>query len=233
MANARKLQAEIDTTMKTIDEGLAEFDGLKAQVSACDAPQLKMKLEDELKRELKKLQKHRDAVKMWSSSGDVKDKSKLVEAKANIERRMEAFKVIERESKTKTYSKEGLMRGTDLTPEEKRRRLTTDWLDKLLERLNDESEAWEKEQEALEEEEGASGGGGKKKTLEKSRVEILALALTTHRFHVEKLERIRELVDAGRMDCDVVDGVKGAWRGHGRRARARARTPFGGSRTFF
>jgi CCR4-NOT transcription complex subunit 3 len=213
--SARKLQAEIEKTLKKIEEGLAEFDSLREQVVACEAAGQKAKLEDELKKELKKLQKHRDAVKAWAAGGDVKDKTKLVEAKGLIERRMEAFKLIERDSKTKQYSKEGLMRSADLTPEEKRRRTTTDWIDKLLDRLNDEAEEWEKEQEALEEDEslgggGGGGGGGKKKpSQEKSRVEVLTLAITAHRFHVEKLEQMRELTEAGRLDCDQVDSLKG------------------------
>ena len=222
MANARKLQAEIEKTLKKVEEGLEMFDSLKEQVMACDNPQAKAKYENELKHELKKLQKSRDSVKAWAASSDVKDKSKLIEVKGLIERRMEAFKVIERDSKTKQYSKEGLMRSTELTPEEKRRRQTTDWLDKMLERLSDEADEWEKEQEALEEDEGTGSGGGKKKSQEKTRVEILTLAIAAHRFHVEKLEQMRELTEAGRLDCDQVDSLKGAWTGAawGRAARA-------------
>ena len=231
MAGARKLQAEIEKTMKKIEEGLAEFDSLRDSVVACESAGQKAKFEEELKKELKKLQKHRDAVKAWAASGDVKDKTKLVEAKGLIERRMEAFKLIERDSKTKQYSKEGLMRTADLTPEEKRRRTTTDWVDKLLDRLNDEAEEWEKEQEALEEDESQSGGGGgggaggggkKKSSQEKSRVEVLTMAITSHRFHVEKLEQMRELTEAGRLDCDQVDSLKGEPPSPGASPRARA-----------
>lgn len=60
MAGARKLQAEIDRTLKKVEEGVAEFDSLQSKVEECEGQALKAKMEDELKKELKKLQKHRD-----------------------------------------------------------------------------------------------------------------------------------------------------------------------------
>jgi CCR4-NOT transcription complex subunit 3 len=55
--------------------------------------------------EIKKLQKLRDQVKAWASSGEVKNKAPLLEARKEIEKKMEAFKLVERETKTKAYSK--------------------------------------------------------------------------------------------------------------------------------
>ena len=42
------------------------------------------------------------------ASAEIKDKSDLMEARKEIERRMERFKVCEKEAKTKAFSKEGL-----------------------------------------------------------------------------------------------------------------------------
>ncbi len=131
MAGARKLQAEIDRTLKKIEEGLDIFDVGARKVETCDTPSLKIKMEEDLKRELKKLQKQRDAIKGWAASTEVKVKTPLLDARRNIELRMERFKVIERESKMKAYSKEGLLRDTPLTPEDKRRLKTREWVDKL------------------------------------------------------------------------------------------------------
>ena len=64
MAGARKLQAEIDRTLKKVEEGVAEFDALQSKVEECEGQALKAKMEDELKKELKKLQKHRDRCAM-------------------------------------------------------------------------------------------------------------------------------------------------------------------------
>ena len=61
-----------------------------------------------MKKEIKKLQRFRDQVKQWAASNDVKDKNPLLEARRRIEVEMERFKVIEKETKTKAFSKEGL-----------------------------------------------------------------------------------------------------------------------------
>jgi CCR4-NOT transcriptional regulation complex NOT5 subunit len=49
---------------------------------------------------------------------------------------MERFKVVERETKTKAYSKEGLTSGTKLDPAEKERFETCQWLNNCIESLN-------------------------------------------------------------------------------------------------
>ena len=145
MAGARKLQQEIDRTLKKVEEGLDDFDMGARKVETCDTPALKIKLEEDLKRELKKLQKQRDAIKGWAASTEVKVKTPLLDARRNIELRMERFKVIERESKMKAYSKEGLMRDTPLTAEDRRRLKTREWVDKLVNKLSDEAEVFEAE----------------------------------------------------------------------------------------
>lgn len=131
MAGARKLQNEIDTCLRAVTEGLRIFDDGARKVDLCDNPALKAKLEDNLKRELKKLQKFRDSIKGWAASTEVKEKGKLEEGRASIETRMERFKIIERESKMKAYSKEGLARDTPLTPEDRKRLKTREWVDKF------------------------------------------------------------------------------------------------------
>ena len=82
----------------------------------------------DLKKEIKKLQRLRDQIKSWISSAEVKDKEPLVEARKLIETKMEAFKTCERETKTKTYSKEGLMRADQLSPEEEAKQNTSAWI---------------------------------------------------------------------------------------------------------
>ena len=61
-----------------------------------------------MKKEIKKLQRFRDQVKQWTASNDVKDKTVLLEYRKKIEIEMERFKVVEKETKTKAFSKEGL-----------------------------------------------------------------------------------------------------------------------------
>ena len=66
--------------------------------------------ESDLKKEIKKLQRLRDQIKTWINSGEVKEKAPLIDARKLIESKMELFKICEKDTKTKTYSKEGLAR---------------------------------------------------------------------------------------------------------------------------
>lgn len=45
----------------------------------------KEKLEDSLKKEIKKLQRSRDQIKTWAAGGDIKDKKPLLEHRKLIE----------------------------------------------------------------------------------------------------------------------------------------------------
>lgn len=86
----RKQQQEIDRTLKRIQEGLQAFDSiydkLQAQVvTPSSQTSQKEKLEQDLKKEIKKLQRHRDQVKTWAARDDIKDKKPLTDARKAIE----------------------------------------------------------------------------------------------------------------------------------------------------
>ena len=61
-------------------------------------------------KQIKKLQRLRDQIKSWISGSEIKDKDSLLDYRRLIETKMEAFKVVEKETKIKTFSKEGLAR---------------------------------------------------------------------------------------------------------------------------
>lgn len=82
---ARKLQQEIDKCFKKVAEGVAEFDGIYEKIEQSNNPAQKEKLEDNLKREIKKLQRLRDQIKTWAASNDIKDKAPLLEHRKLIE----------------------------------------------------------------------------------------------------------------------------------------------------
>ena len=153
----RKLQVEVERTLKRIDEGLKDFDDLYDKVAGADGAQ-KQRLEGDLKTEIKKLQKLRDQVKTWAAGPEIKNKQQLTEAREKIERRMECFKVVERETKTKAYSKEGLARTQALSEEERRKLKAREWMQDAVSKLGDQLEELEAEQEALAE---AYGSGGR------------------------------------------------------------------------
>src|SRR5690242_19784308 len=82
----RKLQQEIDKTFKKVDEGIEEFNSIYDKIYSSQNASQKDKLEEHLKREIKKLQKHRDQIKSWAAGNDIKDKNPLLEQRKRIEK---------------------------------------------------------------------------------------------------------------------------------------------------
>ena len=107
----RKLQQEVDKVLKKVKEGLEEYEEIyeKFQNTESDNQSYREKLESDLKREIKKLQKHREQIKNWLSKDDIKDRADvLMENRRLIESGMERFKSIEKIMKTKKFSTEAL-----------------------------------------------------------------------------------------------------------------------------
>jgi CCR4-NOT transcription complex subunit 3 len=200
MSNARKLQTEIDRVMKKVDEGVALFDEIWEKVYTAEQQNQKEKYEMDLKKEIKKLQRLRDQIKTWIGSSDIKDKDNLLEARRLIETKMEQFKICEKETKTKTYSKEGLARAEKLDPAEIAKQQTTEWIGEYIERLNQLLEDREVEIERL------SAGKGKKTN--KHILEEYLQYVSMHKFHINKLEGIMRLVNNDVLDTDDVDNIR-------------------------
>ncbi|KAL7530543.1 hypothetical protein ACHAXR_003547, partial [Thalassiosira sp. AJA248-18] len=160
----------------------------------------KEKYEVELKKEIKKLQRLRDQIKSWISGSEVKDKDELLTYRRLIETKMEAFKVVEKETKTKTFSKEGLARQEKLDPEEQRKVDTIKWIGEIIDQLQTLIDEQDLEVEKL------SAGRGKKTN--KNQIEECNQHLTSHRFHMSKLEGIMRLVRNDRISAETVDEVK-------------------------
>lgn len=68
------------------------------------------------------------------TSSEIKDKTDITNARKEIERRMERFKVVEKEAKTKSFSKEGLNRAA-ADPKERARMEMRDWLTSTVDTL--------------------------------------------------------------------------------------------------
>jgi hypothetical protein len=82
---ARKLAQEVDKCFKKVAEGVTEFEAIYEKIEQSNNPAQKDKLEDQLKREIKKLQRLRDQIKTWAASNDIKDKAPLLEHRRLIE----------------------------------------------------------------------------------------------------------------------------------------------------
>ena len=79
------MQQEVEHCFKKAADGGAEFDAIYEKIEQSNNPAQKEKLEDNLKREIKKLQRLRDQIKTWAASNDIKDKAPLLEHRKLIE----------------------------------------------------------------------------------------------------------------------------------------------------
>jgi hypothetical protein len=81
----RKLQREVDKCFKKVAEGIAEFEAIYEKIEQSNNPAQKDRLEDNLKRSIKKFQRLKDQIKTWAASNDIKDKAPLLEHRKLIE----------------------------------------------------------------------------------------------------------------------------------------------------
>jgi CCR4-NOT transcription complex subunit 3 len=81
----RKLQQEIDKCFKKVAEGVATFESIHDKIQVTTNQSQKEKLEDSLKKEIKKLQRSRDQIKTWATMSDIKDKKPLLDHRKLIE----------------------------------------------------------------------------------------------------------------------------------------------------
>ncbi|GFV87668.1 CCR4-NOT transcription complex subunit 3 [Trichonephila clavipes] len=85
MADRRKLQSEVERCLKKVSEGVDAFEDTWKKVHCATNSNQKDKYEADLKKEIKKLQRLRDQIKTWLTSGDIKDKRSLQDARKTIE----------------------------------------------------------------------------------------------------------------------------------------------------
>ncbi len=189
----RKLQTEIDRTLKKVQEGVEVFDSIWNKVHDTEHANQKEKFEADLKKEIKKLQRYRDQIKTWAASSEIKDKKQLMDARKLIEREMERFKVCEKETKTKAFSKEGLGQQPKTDPRERARNEAREWLNRVVDGLNTQLDTFEAEMESL-----ATAKKGKQKP---ARLTHLEESAARHREHITKLEQARSTPRSGERMC--------------------------------
>ncbi|KAJ1294351.1 hypothetical protein BS78_01G140000 [Paspalum vaginatum] len=199
MGASRKLQGEIDRVLKKVQEGVDVFDSIWNKVYDTENANQKEKFEADLKKEIKKLQRYRDQIKTWIQSSEIKDKKALMDARKQIEREMERFKVCEKETKTKAFSKEGLGQQPKTDPKEKAKAETRDWLNNVVSDLESQIDNFEAEVEGL------SIKKGKQRP---PRLVHLEKSITRHKAHIKKLESILRLLDNDELSPEQVNDVK-------------------------
>ncbi|KAF9670262.1 hypothetical protein SADUNF_Sadunf13G0050100 [Salix dunnii] len=206
MGASRKLQGEIDRVLKKVQEGVDVFDSIWNKVYDTDNVNQKEKFEADLKKEIKKLQRYRDQIKTWIQSSEIKDKKvsasyeqALVDARKTIEKEMERFKICEKETKTKAFSKEGLGQQPKTDPKEKAKSETRDWLNNVVGELESQIDNFEAEIEGLTVKKGKT---------RPPRLTHLETSITRHKLHIKKLELILRLLDNDELSPEDVNDVK-------------------------
>lgn len=159
----------------------------------------KEKFESDLKKEIKKLQRYRDQIKTWIQLSEIKDKQALLDARKLIEREMERFKVCEKETKTKAFSKEGLGQQQKTDPREKAKSESRDWLNNMVSELESQIDSFEAEVEGFQLKKGKAHS---------PHLVHLEDSITRHKLHLIKLELILRLLDNGGLSPDQVNEVK-------------------------
>lgn len=162
-------------------------------------------MEADLKTMIKKLQRHRDQIKTWLQSNEIKDKTALVDNRRLIETQMEKFKVVEKEMKTKAFSKEGLAAVT-LDPADRAKLDATSWLSDQVDELAHQVEAAEAEIEQLgaHTKKGRKGGHNSKD----ERIETLKSQNETRQWHISRLELLLRIVENGTLEPESIDDIK-------------------------
>lgn len=202
--SARKLQQEVDRCFKRVAEGIAAFESTFEKIQQATNQGQKEKLEDTLKREIKKLQRQRDSIKSWAAGGEIKDKKPLVEHRKAIETQMEKFKAVEKEMKTKAYSKEGLLASTKMDPKEKERAQVREFLTNAVSELELQIETCEAEAEGLQ----VTLKKGRKDSSKAERVSEVERIVERHKWHIQKLELILRLLENGQLEVESVAKIQ-------------------------
>ncbi|SCU90042.1 LAME_0E06788g1_1 [Lachancea meyersii CBS 8951] len=179
----RKLQQDIEKLLKKVKEGLQDFEDVYDKFQSTDASNTsyREKLEGDLKREIKKLQKHRDQIKTWLSKEDVKDKQQvLMEHRRLIESGMERFKSVEKLMKTKQFSTEALTNPDIIKdPRELKKRDQFLFIQDCLEELQKQLESFEAQEDEHQ--------------------------CERHVFHIANLENILKQLQNNELEPDTVE----------------------------
>lgn len=116
---------------------------------------------------------------------------------------MEQFKAVEKEMKTKAYSKEGLSNAR-LDPKDKEKVETCEFLSNMVDELQRKIEAMEAEEETI----SASVKKGKKDPVKANRLADITHVSERHLWHVNKLEMLLRSLQNGMVEVSQITDLK-------------------------
>lgn len=117
---------------------------------------------------------------------------------------MEKFKAVEKEMKTKAFSKEGLSAAAKLDPKEKEKLEACQFLSNMVEELERQIEALEAEEENLQ----ATVKKGKKDTGKSDRLSEIGRITERHKWHQGKLELLLRSLENGNVETEQVHDIQ-------------------------
>ena len=183
MSKARQLHQEIEKKISLVEEGCTNFHQTLKKIQGAVTQTQKERFETELKKEIKKLQRLRENLRNYESQ-ESRYKSKITEARRKIEELMELHKQTERESKTKAFSKEGLLINPKPDPHEEEKEEMRDMIKTLQGDFQDKINAKEIEINKVR------NGKNKNNNHEENNKQLKAL-----KYHFEKLELVLRSIE--------------------------------------
>lgn len=212
--STRKLQQEFDKTNKKIAEGLSVFDDIYEKLTTSELNSLKEKLENDLKKEIKKLQRSRDQLKQWLGDSSIKlDKNLLQENRTKIEHAMDQFKDLEKFSKIKQFSNEGLELQNKKSrfskfndPADAKKKEACDYISDVIDQINQQNEGLELEihQYTVQLKKSKSSALNSIQAA----IDDLRYKIDRNNGHLTQLEKILRSIENEKLDPEKVDDIK-------------------------
>ena len=200
----------METIFKKIHEGLDLFNYYYSRHEASNNDSQRDKLESDLKKEIKKLQKFRDQIKNWQGNDSLEATialQKLQEHRRLVEEAMECYKEVEKNSKMKSFSNQSIMlasldqSGRELSQEAME---AHDFLSGIVDELNEQNEGLDEEYEKL------SLKKARKSALtavEERKQEIETFKLRNE-MHIEEIENIMGYLKTRKVSVDLVLAIQ-------------------------
>ncbi|CAO3647370.1 unnamed protein product [Cunninghamella blakesleeana] len=117
---------------------------------------------------------------------------------------MERFKAIEKEMKTKAFSKEGLLQKEKMDPKEKEKIDACEWISNTVDELARQIETSEFELETLQ----GTTRKGKKDHQRQEKVNEIEHSIERHRWHINRLELMLRLLENDHLEPEKVMGIR-------------------------
>lgn len=195
----------METIFKKIHEGLDLFNYYFTRHEASTSDSQREKLESDLKKEIKKLQKFRDQIKTWQGNGSLEAAIaplKLQEHRRLVEEAMECYKDVEKNSKMKSFSNQSIM----LAAKENDLIMTPEVLDALEFLVGVEEELTEQNETLEEEYEKLSQKKVRKNNMlqiEERKQELEGFK-SKNEFHLDNIEAVVRYLKSGKVSVESV-----------------------------